>query len=857
MKRKKQSPLWPYLGILMCLFVLSVTAPRAWERMGRKQLQDHSRRQAALHGSEHESHVSTLPPALTPSDLEPVVDEELASREATQGELLPSSPVAEQPVERDARSAIAGPALPEAPMAEFVERSTEWTSDTPPQAAALIDQFLPPSPEFAQQVLEPLQVVHLPAERPATPDLRLPEEGPSSEEEAEATEPLSGWPLPRRLIEQLEDLADAYPGGAWAEQAALRIGELCRPGVQPQQASELLDELNELYDRNARAPLTNVAFESQFARTRYSLTRWLDVWRRAQALVATEPVTITTRTSAEDVKLCLADIDRLTRRHERGAAWREFLQLDSLHQLAAVPPTDEQRRAQARRVLDRLTSYRLSKKQREFVSSGPLAELQSQLRPWATENIPSQQMLVNLERYEASGLASDARRVANDLRGLHWSSQVEAEDAGQALETHYRNANMRVAIAAPLVNRMVPQPEPISAPVKDVIARVPVAGCSTTWTNLSVRLVPDEARIRLGLEAQGLVDSDTRATSGPATFYNEGRSTFLVRKLMVLGPRGLVVWPAVAEAENNFSYLVSLETDFDGVPLVGPLVRTIARNQHDDARGQARMETEYKVALRARNQLDNEVKPRIDNAVEDWEQKQLATLKRLKLEMEPVALATTEERIVARVRLANHEQLGAHTPRPRAPADSWLSMQLHQSAMNNVIEGLDLNGRKFTLPELFVWIAEKLDQPKLAQLDDIPDDVSLTFADQDGVRLKCEDGGIEVTFAFARMTRGRKVWRNFTVRSVYRPEAQGLEPRFVRDDVIHLDGSLRGKVEPGIRAIFSRVLSKNRDLRLLDEKMTSDPRMKDLRISQFISEDGWLGLAYSPQRDAKLTRRPR
>jgi hypothetical protein len=93
------------------------------------------------------------------------------------------------------------------------------------------------------------------------------------------------------------------------------------------------------------------------------------------------------------------------------------------------------------------------------------------------------------------------------------------------------------------------------------------------------------------------------------------------------------------------------------------------------------------------------------------------------------------------------------------------------------------------------------------------------------------------------------------VRSVYRPEAQGLEPRFVRDDTIHLDGSLRGKVEPGVRAIFSRVLSKNRDLRLLDEKTTSDPRMKDLRISQFVSEDGWLGLAYSPQRGGKVARR--
>src|SRR6185503_17881716 len=37
MKPKKRSPIWPYLGILVCLFVLSVTAPRAWDRMARHE----------------------------------------------------------------------------------------------------------------------------------------------------------------------------------------------------------------------------------------------------------------------------------------------------------------------------------------------------------------------------------------------------------------------------------------------------------------------------------------------------------------------------------------------------------------------------------------------------------------------------------------------------------------------------------------------------------------------------------------------------------------------------------------------------------------------------------------------------
>ena len=51
-----------------------------------------------------------------------------------------------------------------------------------------------------------------------------------------------------------------------------------------------------------------------------------------------------------------------------------------------------------------------------------------------------------------------------------------------------------------------------------------------------------------------------------------------------------------------------------------------------------------------------------------------------------------------------------------------------------------------------------------------------------------------------------------------------------------------------MRAIFSKVLSKNRDLRLLNESITSDERVQDLAITQFEVDDGWMALAYSPKR---------
>ena len=176
----------------------------------------------------------------------------------------------------------------------------------------------------------------------------------------------------------------------------------------------------------------------------------------------------------------------------------------------------------------------------------------------------------------------------------------------------------------------------------------------------------------------------------------------------------------------------------------------------------------------------------------------------------PKALPTTEARVVARVRAAGTGQLGAHTPRPRAPSDSWASLQVHQSALNNALESLDLAGRTFTIDELFQWIAQKLNRPDLANQEDLPEDVTMTFAKSDPVRLKCDEGRVEVAFSFSRLSQGSKRWRNFTVRSFYHPQREGLTPRCVRDrGTIYRDGkSLRRKIV--LRLIFNVIQPETR-----------------------------------------------
>ena len=170
------------------------------------------------------------------------------------------------------------------------------------------------------------------------------------------------------------------------------------------------------------------------------------------------------------------------------------------------------------------------------------------------------------------------------------------------------------------------------------------------------------------------------------------------------------------------------------------------------------------------------------------QEKVFAPLDTLALEPAMVAAQTTPQRVILRLRLAAEGQLGSHTPRPQAPGDSLASFQIHESVLNNAIGQLDLDGRTFTLPQLSRHIADCLSRP--TAIDDNPDheDVSITFAPRDAVRVCCAEGRMEVTVSIARLAKGEHFWKHFQVRAFYRPQCNGPVAELARDGVIQLLG---------------------------------------------------------------------
>jgi hypothetical protein len=204
---------------------------------------------------------------------------------------------------------------------------------------------------------------------------------------------------------------------------------------------------------------------------------------------------------------------------------------------------------------------------------------------------------------------------------------------------------------------------------------------------------------------------------------------------------------------------------------------------------------------------------------------------------------TTEERIVMRLLISGEDQLGGFTPRPQEPSDSLACVQINESLLNNGIQRLQLDGRTFMMPELAKHIAAvfgRLPQKPAPENED----VKITFAAKDAVSVRCQDGKLAVTLSIVKLSNSSHAWKNFQVTAYYTPKIEGRSARLSRDGYISLSSR---RADLALRGVFSHVFSKETTWELVPEVVLNQPKLKNAVITQFVIDDGWIGIALGPK----------
>jgi len=671
--------------------------------------------------------------------------------------------------------------------------------------------------------------------------------------------------VPEVLIAQLDRLTNQSPAAAWANRVLGHIRRLTQKTSSKEATTEAwaaqlktLLALQTLSKKGLHGALeiTDSELQYQWLQASQGLERRVELWNALLDPTVVKAVRRANTQENADVALqeAMEAAAIWTVGSERGTEWREYLLLDRIAAATDVETKVDikQRRNLARIVLGRMKDARLTTPQREFLATPSLVLLRRGLRPWATGVVNLHTLLALVERYDASRETRYADAIAEYQHRLQWSSEPRLNALANHLDKHFRSANMRIAVTGELLNRMMPSQKTKVAPVRGKIAGTKVRGQSKTSTQLRVRLMPDAEAWRFGLEAFGTVLSQTKSDTWPARVRNKAQVNYQAQKQIVISSEGLQLAPTRVSAQGS-NELVGVESQFDPVPLLGSWLRKVARDRHANSHSIATRQAKSRVTQEARRQMDRKADLKLHNLERRFHEKVLVPFEQLALVAEPIQMHTTERRAVMRLRLSSGDQLAAHTPRPSAPSDSLLSVQLHESALNNAARGIGLDGRRMTLGELFELIATKFGKADLQPPADLPLRTVVDFAAHDAVRIRCDGGRIELLLSIDSLSHGRDKITGFQVHAFFRPQLEGMQVTFVRDGTLHFSGH-RIRTGPRIilHSVFGKLLHNQQQLSLLPEGLKQDSRFSGLMVTQLMLQEGWLALAVGPEHPQRV-----
>jgi hypothetical protein len=664
-------------------------------------------------------------------------------------------------------------------------------------------------------------------------------------------ERLTAWPQCRALLTELDQLKQNPAAAGWSAEV-LTVLEALRKldALTIGEAGEVLADLQKLADvGQTRSRLVHDSTaRNEWGRSVHALQRRLAIWQRVHETAGdrTAPVTLTIR-DGMDLASVLDAVEARLREGKNGEAWRIYLSIDEARALAdpGAELDTAAARQLAREILQRMDYSRLNPEQRNFLLHPSLLAYARELKHLAADPVDYPMLLNDLEEYEWHPRSEISSRIAAAQQALRWSQDEPVIRLGQELDSRYRNANLRVAISQELMNRWMPPAEPTQVPIDERIMGIRTRGSSATVARLQVRLLPSPDSWNFYLHADGEVASRTYASQGPATFFTRGRSVFQAEKQIVIRPEGIRQVEAEVAANSNTN-LTGLRTDVDPIPILGNLVQAIAAHQYQARAPRAEREARFRLAWRVGETIDQQVRQQIEQAEQRFTDHFQRPLQKLGVDPLPVEMRTTEQRVIARYRLAGQHQLAAYTPRPLAPGNSLLSVQIHESALNNVVEQFGWSGRRVPLREIYQELGALFATSEIEVPDDLPDDVIVRFADRNPVTLAFQDGRVSLTIGLAELSQGRNRWRNFVVRVHYQPALEDPTADLIRDQYVELIGRLALRDQIALRGVFSRVFTREKPFDLISRLLADEPRMAGLEISQMEIHDGWFALAIGP-----------
>ena len=491
--------------------------------------------------------------------------------------------------------------------------------------------------------------------------------------------------------------------------------------------------------------------------------------------------------AASNLRSALVPLDALLGRSKSGADWRTYLDWPALEGQASSGQAADPR--VLRDLEKKLGSPEMGLDMAQFVRVRKAVTKYAELAD-AARGDGAKQFSDRLDKLSsalltasASGQAEALAPVAPILERLVESGQAPGVVAAIRGANSRPNIHLEVAedLLAPAVNRPVDTVQPVD----DVVLGTRIRGTGHTTGTVRLDFVPSGEKAVFDIILGATNISHTRGTQGPVTVNSRGVTAIDARRRIFLDEHNVSSSPVEASADTNSTVTgLGINARFGK-----RLIRRIASQKIAESKAQAEAVAEGKARDRIRTQFGEQTEPAVAQMRDQFQQKVRGPLQARGLYPESFHMHTTDRhlRIVARKSLAG--QLAAFSSPPAASADNIITAQIHESAVNNILE--DKLGGKVVTQDDVARIAKEQNLKMPDSLGNDPDAEqktwAITFAKYRPVTVAASESRVKVTVRGDKFVSGDRSFPGMDIAAVYAVGQGPKGPVLVREGSVQIN----------------------------------------------------------------------
>lgn len=458
------------------------------------------------------------------------------------------------------------------------------------------------------------------------------------------------------------------------------------------------------------------------------------------------------------------------------------------------------------------------------------------------------------DSYAESRMKEDATKTRVAFAAIRKVAPDAGERLSAVLQKYLFNYNTRIVASEEFLNRLMSDARTEQGPVVDNVLGAAVTGRQTTQTTVGIDLRPSPNTAKFDLAVSGTIQSNTVGVTSEATVQTSGYHTFLAAKPVTFDGQRFSTGPATISVNpHNTTTGISTNVNFF---LFRGIAQNIASQEVEARRGQAEAIASSRIQDRVLPQFNAEADKSFADATVKIEKEVFAGLRATGLYPDAITYQSTDTVLRVNSRLMASGELGADTPHAGLASDRGATVMLHETAINNSIDRLELAGQTLNDKELRAkmeaFLSKALNrQVKFKEPAKAPSEVgeeektlsAIMFAPADPLRVRIENGELVLVIRAGFKQEGKD---DIPMREIVAPIAFAVKGK----EILATRGSVQVTAADGagggiaINGVIRKKIQSVLPDRTLDGKVEIKGPSKTVSalVTRIKLADGWIAI---------------